>query len=316
VSTDQQVDVVVVTWNTRDLTVEALRRLLDTDQGARLRLLVRDNASSDGTPQRVRERVPEAELEVGDRNVGFAAGVNTALRRSAAAWVLLLNSDAWPAEGAVGRLVEAALRHPRAAAVAPRLERPDGTLEPSTGPAPSMAVAALTATGAHHRIAPRWSHRRGVVGGWSWDEERQVDWAVGAAMLLRRAALADVGLFDEQFFMYGEDVEWCLRARRRGWEIWFTPDAVVTHVGNVSGARAYGERRSRAWIANTIRLYAREHGRVARGGYRLLNAMGATRAAVTARARSDRGRAQYWSEVARAWMQRLPKVDVPPGGDR
>src|SRR3954469_10556844 len=94
-----RVDVGVVTWNTRDLTVEALRRLLDTDQGCDLRVLVHDNASSDGTPDAVRQRVPEALVEESPDNLGFAAGVNRLLGRSDAPWFLALNSDAWPKPG-------------------------------------------------------------------------------------------------------------------------------------------------------------------------------------------------------------------------
>src|SRR6266702_2887491 len=124
----QRVDVCVVTWNTAELTAEALRRLMDSDQGCSLRLLVRDNGSSDATPELLKERVPEAEVDAGSENLGFAAGVNTLLGRSSAPWILLLNSDAWPEPGAIGRLVDAARAHPRAAAVAPRLERPGGTL--------------------------------------------------------------------------------------------------------------------------------------------------------------------------------------------
>src|SRR5438874_10878189 len=116
-SSDTPVDVFVVTWNTAELTVEALRRLLDSDQGCSLRLLVRDNGSSDGTPELLKERVPEAEVDAGSENLGFAAGVNTLLGRSSAPWILLLNSDAWPEPGAIGRLVDARRARPRPAAV-------------------------------------------------------------------------------------------------------------------------------------------------------------------------------------------------------
>ena len=230
-----RVDVGVVTWNTADLTADALRRLLDEDHGVDLRVLVRDNGSTDGTPERLAERVPEADVDAGGENLGFAAGVNTLLARSTAPWFLALNSDAWPRAGAIGRLVDAAAGRPRAAAVAPRLERPDGTLEHSTHPFPSLGVAAVTAAGGDRwlprpladrlLLEPAWDHRRA----------RRVDWAVGAALLLRREAVEDVGGLDERFFMYAEDLEWCHRAARGGWEVWFEPAAVVVHVGNASG---------------------------------------------------------------------------------
>ena len=285
-----RVDVGVVTWNTRDLTVDALRRLLDTDQGARLRLLVHDNGSADGTPQAVREQVPEADVDAGADNLGFAAGVNRLLARSDAPWFLALNSDAWPEPGAVGALVAAAERHPRAAAVAPRLEQPDGTLEHSTHPFPSTSVALAGGLGARGR----WAQHHALNGAWMHDRERLVDWAVGAALLIRREALDDVGRFDESFFMYVEDLEWCHRARQRGWEIWFTPDAVVVHVGNASGERRYGSARTATWLANSYRFYRRHHGALATSAYRGANALGAALTAGRALAHGDVGRARFW----------------------
>ena len=290
-----RVDVGVVTWNTRDLTVSALRRLLDTDQGADLRLLVHDNASSDGTADAVREQVPEADVVSWPDNLGFAAAVNRLLERADSEWFLMLNSDAWPAPGAVGRMVDAAVRHPRAAAVAPRLERPDGSLEHSTHPFPSVSVAAASVL----PLRNSWAERHALHSAWRHDRERQVDWAVGAALLVRRSAVAEIGGLDESFFMYVEDLEWCHRAAQRGWEIWFTPEAVVVHVGNASGKTKYGGSRSAVWIANTNRFYRRHHGRAGTLAYRLTNAAGAVVAAVRALVRRDR-------EAARFWRQQVP----------
>ena len=301
-----EVDVVVLTFNTRDLTVEALRRLLDSDQRARLRLLVRDNASSDGTAAAIAAKVPEAELEAGEENVGFAAGVNRLLTRSTAPWVLLLNSDAWPDEGAIGRMVEGLEAQPGAAALAPRIERPDGTLEHSTHPFPSARVAAATAF-AYHQVGRRWGDRLLLEGYWHHDRSRAVDWAVGAALLIRRAALDDVGPFDERFFMYAEDLEWCWRARERGWTIWFDPAARVVHVGNASGQQNYGDRRTRAYMRNTYRFYRAAHAGPATALYRALNLAGTARRYAVARARGQR-------PLAARVRRELP-VHVLPAGE-
>ena len=287
---EETVDVGVVTWNTRDLTVDALRRLLDTDQGVTLRLLVHDNASADGTPEAVRERVPEAEIEVSPDNLGFAAGVNRLLARSDAPWFLALNSDAWPEPGAIAAMVAAAQRHPRAAAIAPRLVRPDGELEHSTHPFPSIKVALASGVGARGR----WAERHALHGAWMHTRERAVDWAVGAALLIRREALDQIGGFDESFFMYVEDLEWCHRAQRHGWEIWFTPEAVVVHVGNASGEKRYGRTRTATWLANTYRFYRRHHGPMATTAYRTANAFGAASGSVRALMHRNRGLARFW----------------------
>ncbi len=289
-----RVDVGVVTYNTRELTVAALRRLLDSEQGVDIRLLVRDNASADGTGDAIADLVPEAELDRGATNVGFAAGVNSLIARGDAPWFLALNSDAWPEPDAIGRLVATGEAAPSAGAIAPRLETPDGELEHSTHAFPSLAVAAATAAGGYRLVAPQWARRRALHGAWLHDQPREVDWAVGAALLMRRAALDAVGGFDERFFMYAEDVEWCWRARDAGWTTWFEPSALVRHVGNASGASAYGARRDAAWLANTYRLVERRRGPAYARAYRWINAAGAMRSAATGALTGRRDKAAYW----------------------
>ena len=307
-----RVDVGVVTWNTRDLTVSCLRRLVDSDQGCDVRVLVHDNGSSDGTAAAVRSDVPEADVEAGTENLGFAAAVNRLLARSDAPWFVTLNSDAWPEPGALGRLVAAAEAEPSAAAVAPRLERPDGELEHSTHPFPSARVAATYAFGLYRWLPDRRLDELALEGWWAHDRPRDVDWAVGAALLLRRAAIDDVGPLDERFFMYAEDLEWCWRARQRGWTIRFEPAAVVRHVGNASGRSNYGDRRTAAYLRNTYRFYGAEHGAGATMLYRGLNAIAAGRHWLADRVRGRRERAAWWAGQVRVHLSPVGGPDGPP----
>jgi len=295
-----RVDVGVVTWNTAQLTADALRNLIDSDQGVDIRLLVRDNGSEDGTPEVVAQKVPEAEIEVGP-NVGFGAGTNALIAKSDAPWFFALNPDAWPEPGAIGRLVEVATAAPRAAAVAPRIENPNGGLEYSTHPFPSARVAAVVGFGLD-RVLPRTIlERMALERYWLHDAPRTVDWAVGAALLMRRTALDEIGGFDEKFFMYAEDLEWCWRAHRRGWEIRFEPTALVRHHRNVSGRKAFGGGRPVGrYYHNTYRFYRDEHGRAATWLLRNLNLVGALRLAALARLRGDDAARRQWMEQARA----------------
>ena len=309
------VDVGVVTWNTAELTAGALRRLLDSDQGCRLRLLVHDNASSDGTPEVLGRRVPEAEVEVAGENLGFAKAVNRMLERSTAPWFLLLNSDAWPEPGAVGTMVAAAHRRPRAAAVAPLLLRPDGSVEHSTHPFPSPAVALADLLHGRRWMPPRWLERHCLEGAWHHDRPRAVDWAVGAALLLRRQAVEEVGGFDERFFMYVEDLEWCWRAADEGWETWFEPAAVVRHVGNVSGARRFGERRLGLESANLRRLLPSRLGPARARAYTALQAAGCGERALATRLRGDGDGHARWRLATKAALGLVPApatVTPPP----
>lgn len=313
-----QVDVGVVTWNTGTLTARALRQLLDTDQGCDLRLLVHDNASADGTADTIATEVPEAEVFRGSSNIGFARAVNQLISRSQAPWFFALNSDAWPEPGAVGRLVRAAQEHPRSAAVAARLVRPDGTLEHSTHPFPGMSLALVDAIGLRPLLPKAWADARCLEGAWAHDRSRRVDWAVGAALLLRRQALDEIGAFDERFFLYVEDLEWCWRARQSGWEIWFEPSAVVLHLGNVSGARRFGERRAVLEDAN-LKIFASE----AFGPWRARAHHGLQAAALlrrygVARSRGRTPEAAHWRLLARTALGFVPPPvlsdpETPPG---
>jgi GT2 family glycosyltransferase len=289
------VDVVVVTWNTREVTLRALDQLAAGAAETSVHLVVHDNGSTDGTPAAIAARHPDCDIETSARNLGFAVGVNRALARTSAPYVLLLNSDAWPEPGAIDRLVACAERRPRAGAVAPKLLRPDGALEPSTWPFPTLRTAVSSAL-----IPGRYV--------WPHDQERRVDWAVGAALLLRRTAIEAVGPFDESLFMYAEDLDWCWRASLSGWECWFTPDAVVRHVGNASGVQQYGERRSAAWINNSIRVHRKHRPWPATVSWRIANSAGALLAARRERRRGDREKTLAWRSQARSWL-RPARVD-------
>ena len=292
-----RVDVGIVTWNTVDLTLQAIQRLRELPDALDLRVLVRDNGSTDGTAEAVRERFPDVVVEVGD-NVGFAAGVNRLVALSDSPWFVTLNSDAWPEPGALETLVRLATRHPRTAAAAPLLLRPEGGVELSTHPLPGLRVAAATALGAQRLLGAR-ARTMLLPGAWASDEERVVGWAVGAALLLRRSALDELGGFDDSLFMYAEDLEWCWRAAERGWETRFTPEAVVRHVGNASGAQRWGERRDQVVIASANAVVARHLSTVGGRVWRGLNALGAVRLAVRARLRGDK-------PLARSWWRQVP----------
>ena len=310
----RDVDVGVVTWNTVEVTRRALERLLSTEQGCRIRLFVRDNGSSDGTADMVARVFPDAVVDADDRNLGFGVGMNRLIDLSAtdgAPWFLALNPDAWPEPGAIGRLVSTGESLSTAAAVAPRLERPDGTLEHSTHPFPSLRMALLHALGGRRWLPERVLEREMLEGHWMHDRLRLVDWAVGAALLMRRSMVEELGGFDERFFMYAEDLEWCWRVHRAGYDVLFEPTARFVHVGNVSGARAYGA--DRVWVEtdSAYRFHQIAHGRLSTAAYRVVSAVAAAEMWAGARLRSDHAAAERWAAQARAHMARYPPEVMP-----
>ena len=293
-----RVDVGVVTWNTRDLTVQALRTLLENDQGVDLRVLVRDNGSADGTAEAIAAAIPEAVVEAGEDNLGFAGGVNRLLARSDAPWFLTLNSDAWPDVGAIARMVAAAGAGTKVAAVAPLVLRPDDTLEHTIHPFPSAGLSLRMA-----------AHRPAVA---DHSAARPIAWAHGAALLFRRAAVDEIGGLDERLFMYAEDFEWCWRASQRGWTVWFEPSAVVRHIGNASAAQNYGTRRLTAQWRNNYRVYRWHRGALPTIGLRAANVVRASAELSRAIAGRKPGAARYWRQQLRVHFVSTRQPDGPP----
>lgn len=229
-----QISVIVLNYNTREMTLDCLRVLHRELAETPAEVWVVDNGSSDGSSSAIRREFPTVRLIENERNLGFGAANNQAMRQARGSLFLLLNSDAFLLPGALGSMVRYLQRHPRAGVVGPRLLNADGSLQPSCWRFPSPTRAWLENLG----IAAAFS-RHPVVGDyrrWAHDEERSVEFVSGACFMVRREVFEQVGGFDERFFMYSEETDWQHRMRTGGWEIGFTPAAEVTHLGGASGA--------------------------------------------------------------------------------
>jgi N-acetylglucosaminyl-diphospho-decaprenol L-rhamnosyltransferase len=250
----QGVSAIVVSHNTRDLLERCLLGLSDQAWPG-LQTIVVDNASTDGSRELVRERFPEVELiELGE-NAGFARANNAGFERARGEYVLLVNSDAFLTPGALAELVATADRHPEAAVLGPRLCNVDGTLQRSAWPFPNAGRLLLEAVGGHRPL-----RRIGLLedlGTWGHDEERAVDFLVGACLLVRTDALLEVGGFDPGFFLYAEEADLQRRLAARGWSVVLAPRASVTHVGGASSQASL--TRLRSHYAGQ-RRYLRRHG--------------------------------------------------------
>jgi N-acetylglucosaminyl-diphospho-decaprenol L-rhamnosyltransferase len=219
-------DVIVVSHNTRADLEACLGALHAAPPGTLGRIVVVDNASADGSPESVRRDWAGVRLIALDRNIGFGAANNVAIRESQASLVLLLNSDAIAPPRAIDTLIER-LTETGAVAAGPRLVDDQGRPEVSFGSmlSPWSEVVQRARVGAARRRGPLASRYIARLV----SRERHVDWVTGACLLLRRQAALDAGLFDERYFMYEEDVDLCAALRARGGRILFTPRAEVVH---------------------------------------------------------------------------------------
>jgi GT2 family glycosyltransferase len=243
------VSVVVVTWN----ALPWLEQCLDSVRGRDV--VVVDHGSTDGTLELVRERYPEVRV-IEQENKGMGGGNNAGMRAADGRYFFLLNSDAWVVDDGLDKLVAFADEHPEAAVVGPKLLNTDGTLQRSARGEPTLWRLA-TEYLFIRKLAPG-SKRLNPLYRGDFDHDRieEVDWLFGPALLVRREAADAVGLFDEDFFMFSEEVDWMTRFRRAGWKVLFFPEAEVVHVGGAShGGRLYVEN-----LRGHLRWFAKHRG--------------------------------------------------------
>jgi GT2 family glycosyltransferase len=242
---DPEVVAVTVTLN----GLPWIERCLESLRG--LDTIVVDHGSTDGTLDLVRTRFPEVRL-IEQANLGYGAGLNAGFRVSSPRYWLVINSDAWVVDDAVDRLRSFADAHADAAVVAPRLRNPDGTLQRSVRGFPTLWRLA-TEYFFLRKLAPH-SHALNAfyAGDFDHGSTRAVEWVMGSCFLVRRAATEQVGLFDEDFFLFSEETDWFYRFHEAGWSVWFAPDAEAVHVGGAThGGRMFVEnvRGQARWFA-------------------------------------------------------------------
>src|SRR5919206_184825 len=243
------VSVVVVTYN----ALPWVERSLESVRGHET--IVVDHGSTDGTLELVRERFPDARV-IEQENAGLGGGSNTGMRAASGDWYLLLNSDAWALGDAVERLAAFGGAHPEAAVVGPRLRYPNGRLQRSLRGFPTLWRLA-TEYLFLRKLAPRSRALNAFYGnGFDYDREQEAEFLMGSVLLVRREAADTVGLFDEAFFMFSEETDWCYRFRQAGWKVLFTPDAEFIHVGGATTSRNWGPMY-REQLRGHLRFFAK-----------------------------------------------------------
>lgn len=249
------ISAVIVSYNTRDLTLECLQTLGADLAGVPSEIFVVDNASTDGSVEAIRAAFPSAHVLANSENVGFGAANNQAMRRARGKYFLLLNSDAFPRPGAIPALMAYLDQNPTAGVAGPRLLNRDGTLQrscyhfPTPGQAwrENLGISRLLSQGSPLADYRDWDHA----------SEREVDFMIGACLLVRREVFGQLGGFDERFFMYQEEADWQRRINGAGWRVQFTPSAEVVHFGGESGKRE--QTRVNQHFFESLDKYALKH---------------------------------------------------------
>lgn len=299
-----EVTVIVVSYNTRDLTLRALETLFANAGDVSMRVVVWDNASHDGSADAIAQAFPDIELVRSDENLGFAVANNRVAEAADTEWLLLLNPDTETYPRAVENILRFGREHPEAGIVGGRTVFPDGSLNAASC-WNTMSVWSLfcSAVGLSRLFPDTIAFNPEGIGGWKRDSVRHVDVVVGCFLLIRTDLWHKLGGFNQRYFMYGEEHDLCLRAAQLGYRPMITPDAQIMHL---VGASTSKREEKIVQLMRAKATLVRDHWR----GWRVPLGLGmlwlwiATRRAGSAIAATVRGEAARASVWRRVWRDR------------
>ncbi len=222
--------IIIVSWNTRELLSQCLTSIYRSPPSPEFEVWVVDNASEDGSIESIRRDFPAVRLISNSQNLGFAYANNQAVRSSTGEYLLLLNPDTEVHPLALQRLIDFLDQKPDHGAVGPRTLNPDGSLQTSSYPIPTL-FREFWRMFYLDRVIPIGTYPMHI---WDLKKPREVDALLGACLMVRRRALDEVGLLDDQYFMYSEEIDLCFRLRQAGWKISWVPEAQIVHYGGQS----------------------------------------------------------------------------------
>ncbi|GIP55865.1 glycosyltransferase family 2 protein [Paenibacillus vini] len=230
--------IVIVSYNTRDLTIDCLKSVFESDTEYTYEVIVVDNASKDDSVPAIKEQFPQVRLIENHTNTGFAKGNNQAMEIVNGRYVLLLNSDTIMQSGTLQTMLAYMEEHPKVGASGCKVILPDGSLDKACRrgfPTPSASFYYAFGFSKLYPENPRFNQYH--LSYLNPNETYPIDCLVGAFMLLRQETIREVGVLDETFFMYGEDIDWCYRIKQAGWEIHYHPATYIVHYKGASSRR-------------------------------------------------------------------------------
>lgn len=230
--------IIIVNYNTKELTLDCISSVFQSETDYKYEIILIDNASEDGTVHAVRQQFPEVIIIENDQNVGFSKANNQGIKRSAGRYVLLLNSDTVVEKETLQIMVQYMDDHPDVGTSGCKLVLPDGTLDDACKrgfPTPLASFYYAFGFSKRHPNNPKYNQYK--LTHLDPDQVHEVDCLVGAFMIVRRDVIEQIGGLDEEFFMYGEDIDWCYRIKQAGWKIVYYPKTTVIHYKGASSRR-------------------------------------------------------------------------------
>jgi len=227
----KDLSIIMVSYNTKELTKQTLNSISkDKNRDFDYEIFIVDNHSQDGSIEMIRHCFPEVKLIVNQKNLGFAKANNIAIKEAAGKFILLLNSDTFVHDNGLEKSLKYLQTHPKVGALGCKVMLPDGTLDHACKrgfPTPAASFYYLLKLDKSFPNSKRFGAYDLTY--LSENETQEVDSLTGAFMMVRKETIEEIGLLDEDYFMYGEDIDWCYRIKQKGWKIIYFPKAVITH---------------------------------------------------------------------------------------
>lgn len=267
-TTPVDLSIIIVSFNTRETTRDCISYIVKYAPDAAFEVIVVDNASTDGSADMVEQEFPWVKLIRVQKNKGFAGGNNEGIRKASGRYILLLNSDAFIGEGVLCSTLDFMEKNPSTGVLGCSLTNPDGSPQASARMLPGLLNKFLVISGLTSRFPKSRFFGRVDFSWWDHSCPLKVGWVVGAYFLIRRKVVEDVGMLDERYFLYSEEIDFCRSAQKTGWDVVFYPHARVVHLGGQSAAGSgaqvspHGRQLIAQRVKSEFRYYRKWHGAV------------------------------------------------------
>lgn len=268
------ISIIIVNWNTKKLLEQAIASIYKYAKGLTFEVIVVDNASEDGSPKMVSNKFPKVLLVENRHNFGFAQANNQGIKITKGEFIFLFNSDAYLIDDSLAKLVKRAREIPNLGAIAPKILNEDRTTQQSAGFFPDLLKVLLWMSFVDDLPYGDLLKPYHVDHDRFYEKEHKVDWLTGAAIMVPKKVIDKTGALDDKIFMYGEDVDWCTRIKKAGFNIYFSPVAAIVHIGQGSSGQI-SRNAILGEYKGIIYVYKKHKSRLALQILRLLLKMGA-----------------------------------------
>ena len=252
------VSIIIVNWKVKDLLEACLRSVYKETQGVNFEVFVVDNDSGDGSVEMVKEKFPQVNLTASKDNLGFAKGNNIVAKHAKGRYVLLLNPDTEVLDNAIGKMVEFMDSHPECGISGCKLLNPDLTHQPSVRRFPTFSSQALILLKLHHLFPKTKAMHDYLAEDFDYDKIGEADQVMGAFFMIKREVVEKIGLLDETFWIWFEEVDYCKRAKEAGFKIFYTPEAKIVHHFGQSFKQVYNVQKQKNFN-KSLTYYFKKH---------------------------------------------------------